>query len=203
MKNFLQKSLATAALISILLSSNLASADALGVFSLDSRSGNSGLIRLVDVDERARRPYGESYQGITRRDRDRGRYQSRRNFNEQQRGFRAAINDNIGAHRNRREYNSFSYTSQPLRGGSSRRTRIIENPYAGRFVTGSTLTGINTNQVHIKDVVAYPGRFLLSPLAYSLSQYDRPRFINTQTYIDCISVAAKWKEFFTVTFHYD
>lgn len=103
----------------------------------------------------------------------------------------------------RQEYRSFSYTSPPLRGGSSRRTRIIENPYADRLVTGITLTGVDNRQVHIKDVVAYPGRYLLSPLAYSLSQYDRPRFINTQNYIDYVSVAAKRKEYFTVTFHYD
>jgi hypothetical protein len=104
---------------------------------------------------------------------------------------------------NRREYRSFSYTSPPLRGGSSRRTRIIENPYADRLVTGITLTGVDSHQVHIKDIVAYPGRYLISPFGYSLSQYDRPRFISTASYINHISVAAKRKEYFTVTFHYD
>jgi hypothetical protein len=116
---------------------------------------------------------------------------------------RSNFRDNQKRRIDRQEYRSFSYTSVPLRGGSSRRTRIIENPYADRLVTGITLTGVDSQQVHIKDVVAYPGRYLLSPLAYSLSQYERPRFINTQNYIDYISVAAKRKEYFTVTFHYD
>lgn len=95
------------------------------------------------------------------------------------------------------------YTSPPLRGGSSRRTRVIENPYSNRLVTGITLTGIDDHPVHIKDVVAYPGRWFVSPLAYTLSIYQPPRTINTRAHIDYISVAAKRKEYFTVTFHYD
>lgn len=103
----------------------------------------------------------------------------------------------------RRDYYTASYTSPPLRGGSSRRTRIVENPFSDRLVTGITLTGIDNRPVHLRDIVGYPGRFLLSPLGYTLSQYERPRFINTRHYIDYISVAAKRKEYFTVTFHYD
>lgn len=96
-----------------------------------------------------------------------------------------------------------SYTSQPMRGGSSRRTRIIENPYSDRIVTGITLTGIDNDFVHVKDVVSYPGRYLLSPLRYTLSRHLPERYINTGHYIDYISVAAKRKEYFTVTFHYE
>lgn len=96
-----------------------------------------------------------------------------------------------------------SYTSPAIRGGSSRRTRVIENPYSQRLVTGITLNGIDNHSVHIKDVVGYPGRYFLSPLAYSLSAYEPARYINTHNYIDYISVAAKRREYFTVTFHYD
>lgn len=102
----------------------------------------------------------------------------------------------------RRGYGS-SYTSQPVRGGSSRRTRIIENPYSNRLVTGITLTGIDNDIVHIKDVISYPHRQLISPFSYTLSAYEPSRFINTRNYIDYISVQAKRKEYFTVTFHYD
>ncbi len=103
----------------------------------------------------------------------------------------------------RADYGYRSYTSQPMRGGSSRRTRIIENPYSDRIVTGITLTGIDNDFVHIKDVVSYPGRYFLSPLRYTLSRYLPARYINTGHYIDYISVAAKRKEYFTVTFHYE
>ena len=102
-----------------------------------------------------------------------------------------------------RDYGFHSYTSPPLRGGSSRRTRIIENPYSHRLVTGITLTGIDDGIVHLKDVVAYPGRYHVSPLAYTLSAFHPSRFISTGGFIDYISVAAKRKEYFTVTFHYD
>ncbi|PCJ25894.1 MAG: hypothetical protein COA96_06505 [SAR86 cluster bacterium] len=103
----------------------------------------------------------------------------------------------------RRDFSMHSFTSQPLRGGSSRRTRIIENPYSNRMVTGITLTGIDNEVVHIKNVIAYPERQLVSPLGYSLSAHHRERFINTRAYIDYISVQAKRKEYFTVTFHYN
>jgi len=103
----------------------------------------------------------------------------------------------------RGDYAHYSYTSPPLRGGSSRRTRIIQNPYSNRIVTGITLTGIDDGMVHIKDVVSYPGRHYLSPLGYTLSGHLPPHHINTWQTIDYISVAAKRKEFFTVTFHYD
>lgn len=134
-------------------------------------------------------------------------------YRQNNHSFEAAQNRGNRAHfgpvgrnqsaRIRADVNFFSFTSQPLRGGSSRRTRVIENPYSDRLVTGITLTGVDNRPVHIRDVVAYPGRQLLSPLAYSLSQFSPPRFINTYNYIDYISVAAKRKEYFTVTFHYD
>lgn len=189
-------------------------------------------IAQVDERSRSRRPRGESYHGTSRERNSSARHKrNNSSFNRRVNEFVNAFgNDRRGYNRsgdyssngysssdyrssdyrsrdnrreNRQEYRSFSYTSPPLRGGSSRRTRIIENPYADRLVTGITLTGVDNRQVHIKDVAAYPGRYLLSPLAYSLSQYERPRFINTQNYIDYISVAAKRKEYFTVTFHYD
>lgn len=103
----------------------------------------------------------------------------------------------------RREHGMHSYTSPPVRGGSSRRTRIIENPYGNRIVTGITLTGIDNDIVHIKDVISYPRRQLISPFSYSLSAYQPSSYINTGDYIDYISVQAKRKEYFTVTFHYD
>lgn len=103
----------------------------------------------------------------------------------------------------RREHGMHSYTSPPVRGGSSRRTRIIENPYGNRIVTGITLTGVDNDIVHIKDVISYPRRQLISPFSYSLSAYRPSSYINTGDYIDYISVQAKRKEYFTVTFHYD
>lgn len=114
----------------------------------------------------------------------------------------AAYSRNFGGEA-RRHFGFASYTSPPFRGGSSRRTRVIENPYSNRIVTGITLTGIDNHAVHIEDVISYPGRYLLSPLGYSLSQYHPPRYINTGHFIDYISVQAKRKEYFTVTFHYD
>ena len=103
----------------------------------------------------------------------------------------------------RRAIGSHSFTSQPIRGGSSRRTRIIDNPYADRRVTGITLTGIDNDIVHVEDVVGYPGRYFISHRGYTLSGHHPERFINTNGYIDYISVKAKRKEYFTVTFHYD
>ncbi len=116
-----------------------------------------------------------------------------RNFGYSDRGIRQPHRADFG-HR--------SYTSQPIRGGSSRRTRIIVNPYSDRIVTGITLTGIDSDIVHIKDVVSYPGRYIVGPLGYTLSGYLPERHINSGHYIDYISVAAKHRKYFTVTFHY-
>ncbi|MFT6093521.1 MAG: hypothetical protein ACJA2Q_001421 [Pseudohongiellaceae bacterium] len=217
MKPFFKKILAIGAFIrfgagiTIALAANLAAADAISVFSIGNPDelSKSELIQIATADERARlrRPRGESYHGHSQAGSKRHdsafRLHANKIENAYRNGRRSAFRNNQERRIERQEYGSFSYTSPPLRGGSSRRTRIIENPYADRLVTGITLTGLDRQQVHIKDVVAYPDRYLLSPLNYSLSQYDRPRFINTQNYIDYISVAAKRKEHFTVTFHYD
>ncbi|HAG73512.1 MAG TPA: hypothetical protein DCL66_15045 [Gammaproteobacteria bacterium] len=197
--------------IGIVLSANLAFADAISIFSIGNQNSVSipELIQLAAADERSRsrRPRGEPYHRGSREQRERGNPAFSRRVNEYVSAYlgdgRSDFRVNEYRNDNRREYRSFSYTSPPLRGGSSRRTRIIKNPYADRFVTGITLAGVDNHQVHIKDVVAYPGRYLISPLGYSLSQYDRPRFISTANYINYISVAAKRKEYFTVTFHYD
>ncbi|MDA1370513.1 MAG: hypothetical protein O2971_07110 [Proteobacteria bacterium] len=102
-----------------------------------------------------------------------------------------------------RVHGGHSFTSPPIRGGKSRRTRIVENPYAGREVTGITLTGIDNDIVHIEDVISYPGRYRLSPLGYTLSVFHPQRYIGTGVFIDYISVQAKHREYFTVTFHYN
>ncbi len=106
-------------------------------------------------------------------------------------------------HSGRHGYGESSYTSEPIRGGSSRRTRVIDNPYPNRPVTGLTFTGIEHEAVHVKDVISYPRKRLISPRGYSLSLHHPSRFIRTRGYIDYISVQAKRKEYFTVTFHYD
>ncbi|MFK7863590.1 MAG: hypothetical protein AB8B95_05105 [Pseudohongiellaceae bacterium] len=163
-------------------------------------------VAIQDRDAKNRRDRRGSYHGVERNEVERRFNRANRNYREANRNNRR---QSFGQYSNRRlpnarrEASFFSYTSPPLRGGSSRRTRIIENPYSDRLVTGITLTGIDNDPVHIRDVVAYPGRQRLSPLRYSLSQYSPPRFINTYDYIDYISVAAKRKEYFTVTFHYD
>lgn len=100
-------------------------------------------------------------------------------------------------------YHSGSFTSEPVRGGSSRRTRIITNPYPSRPVTGVSFTGIEHDAVHINDVITYPRKRLISHRGYSLSLYHPSQFLNTRGYVDYISVKAKRKEYFTVTFHYD
>ena len=127
-----------------------------------------------------------------------------RGFNHN--GFNASRNNGLRpSHRTagRGVFNSRnSFTSQPIRGGDSRRTRIIENPYPDRRVTGVTLTGIDSNVVHVEDVVAYPRRQIISHRGYSLSIFHPERHINTRGFIDYISVQAKRKEYFTVTFHY-
>ena len=96
-----------------------------------------------------------------------------------------------------------SFTSEPIRGGSSRRTRIIENPFPGRPITGISFTGIERNEVHINDVITYPRKRLISHRGYSLSHYHPSPFLSTRGYVDYISVKAKRKEYFTVTFHYE
>jgi len=108
-----------------------------------------------------------------------------------------------GRHSNRDNYGGASFTSEPIRGGSSRRTRIIENPYPNRPLTGVSFTGIEHDAVHINDVITYPRRRLISHTGYSLSLYHPSRFLNTRGYVDYISVKAKRKEYFTVTFHYE
>ncbi len=108
-----------------------------------------------------------------------------------------------GRHSNRASHGSASFTSEPIRGGSSRRTRIISNPYPGRPVTGMTFTGIDHEAVHINDVITYPRKRLISHTGYSLSLYHPSRFLNARGYVDYISVKAKRKEYFTVTFHYE
>ena len=100
-------------------------------------------------------------------------------------------------------YDRMSFTSEPIRGGSSRRTRIIENPYPNRPVTGISFTGIERDAVHINDVITYPRKRLISHTGYSLSLYHPSQFLTTRGYVDYISVKAKRREYFTVTFHYD
>lgn len=108
-----------------------------------------------------------------------------------------------GRHFNRDGYGGASFTSEPIRGGSSRRTRIIENPYPNRPLTGVSFTGIDHDAVHINDVITYPRKRLISHTGYSLSLYHPSQFLNTRGYVDYISVKAKRKEYFTVTFHYE
>lgn len=108
-----------------------------------------------------------------------------------------------GRHSDRDGYSGSSFTSEPVRGGSSRRTRIISNPYPNRPVTGVSFTGIDHDAVHINDVITYPRKRLISHTGYSLSLYHPSRFLNARGYVDYISVKAKRKEYFTVTFHYE
>ncbi len=174
--------------------------------SADGLFGDDGLHLILGItagyilNDRSARVYEADYP--QRRDRRRGYHSGprdrsfNRNYNNRRfdRGFRPGPRNDFGP---------ASFTSEPIRGGSSRRTRIIVNPFSDRIVTGITLTGIDNNYVHIEDVISYPGRYLLSPLDYTLSAYQPPGYINTGHYIDYISVKAKRKEYFTVTFHYD
>lgn len=151
---------------------------------------NNHSARVYEADYPHRRDRRRGYHSASR---DRSYY---RNYNSRRfdRGFSPGPRNDFGP---------ASFTSEPIRGGSSRRTRIIANPFSDRIVTGITLTGIDNGCVHIKDVVSYPGRYLVSPLGYTLSAYQPLSYINTGHYIDYISVAAKRREYFTVTFHYD
>ncbi len=110
--------------------------------------------------------------------------------------------DNRGRNSNRHGFGP-SYTSEPIRGGSSRRTRIIENPYPGRAITGISFTGIDHDVVHINDVITYPRKRKISHHGYSLSLYHPSPLLSARGYVDFISVKAKRREYFTVTFHYD
>ena len=141
---------------------------------------------------------GEAVQprGLNRSQRSRGYRNHGRGDNSPARGFG-------NRHSNRDGYGGASYTSEPIRGGSSRRTRIVENPYPNRAVTGISFTGIERNAVHINDVITYPRKRLISRSGYSLSLYHPSQFLNTRGYVDYISVKAKRREHFTVTFHYD
>lgn len=161
-------------------------------------------IQVASDDRRSRRQgYHQNSRDSSRRYNRNNERRDYRNNNRRNPGYYERGFDRNAGRPNRRDYAFRSYTSEPIRGGSSRRTRIIGNPYSDRLVTGITLTGIDNDIVHIEDVVAYPGRQFLSPLGYTLSAYTPPRFINTGHYIDYISVAAKRREYFTVTFHYD
>lgn len=170
--------------------------------SLHSEFGDIGLLLNIAAETILQKNFMQLAQDDrrSRRGRDYGRYSN----------SHASPNSHLapkykrGVRRsNRHEYSMQSYTSPPVRGGSSRRTRIIENPYSNRIVTGITLTGIDNGVVHIKNVISYPYRQLISPLSYSLSAYQPSRLIHTRDYIDYLSVQAKRKEYFTVTFHYD
>ena len=100
-------------------------------------------------------------------------------------------------------YGRNSITSEPIRGGSSRRTRIVTNPYPNRALSGISFTGIDRGTAHINDVITYPHKRLISRRGYSLSIFEPSRFLSTRGYVDYISVKAKRKEYFTVTFHYE
>ncbi|NKB32084.1 MAG: hypothetical protein GKR91_03205 [Pseudomonadales bacterium] len=182
-------------------------------FSLPSNAdglfGDDGLDLILGItagyilNDHSARVYQADYP--RRRDRRRGYHEGsyERNYNRNQnRNYNSRRYDRGFRPGPRNDYGPASFTSEPVRGGSSRRTRIIANPFSDRIVTGITLTGIDNDFVHIEDVVSYPGRYLLSPLDYTLSAYAPSRFINTGHHIDYISVAAKRKEYFTVTFHY-
>lgn len=135
---------------------------------------------------------------VSQLDRDRpGRSRHDRGYeNSFERGFNRGTNS-------RRHGFGASYTSEPIRGGSSRRTRIIENPYPGRAITGISFTGIDHDPVHINDVITYPRKRLISRRGYSLSLNHPSPFLGARGYVDYISVKAKRKEYFTVTFHYE
>lgn len=100
-------------------------------------------------------------------------------------------------------YSRKSVTSEPIRGGSSRRTRLVTNPYPNRALSGISFTGIDRGDFHINDVITYPSKRLISRRGYYLSLFEPSQFLNTRGYVDSISVKAKRKEYFTVTFHYE
>jgi len=136
------------------------------------------------------------YAALDRSQRSRHGHEYRRDRDNPARGF-------SGRHSNRDGYSQASFTSDPVRGGSSRRTRVIENLYPNRAVTGVSFTGIDHDAVHINDVVTYPRKRLINYTGYSLSLHNPSQFFNTRGYVDYISVKAKRKEYFTVTFHYE
>ncbi len=63
--------------------------------------------------------------------------------------------------------------------------------------------GIDHEAVHINDVITYPRKRVISRRGYSLSLYHPSAFLATRGYVDYISVKAKRREYFTVTFHYE
>ena len=96
------------------------------------------------------------------------------------------------------------YTSEPVRGSNERRTRVIRNPYPHRYVTGITLTGLDDDYVHVRDLIAYPYKRRLSDQGFSLSNHHPTQYVPVQGYLlDYISIAAKKKNYFTATFHYN
>ena len=133
---------------------------------------------------------------LVRNQRSRHSHKYRRDRDNLARGF-------SGRNSNRDGYSQASFTSDPVRGGNSRRTRIIENPYPNRPVTGVSFTGIDHDAAYINDVITYPRKRLISYTGYSLSLQHPSQFFNTRGYVDYISVKAKRKEYFTVTFHYE
>lgn len=155
-----------------------------------------GIAAAVFADEVA-----DTIAGQRDRHHHRGRGYDRNSDAGYDRG-RSHAGRNFTGNRGGRHDFAASYTSEPIRGGSSRRTRVIENPYPNRPLTGITFTGIDRDAVHINDVISYPRKRLLSHRGYSLSLHHPSRFLNARGYVDYISVKAKRKEYFTVTFHY-
>ncbi len=158
------------------------------LLGIASSFGISNVVSHLDQDRRSRSRYDRGYNYSIDRDSNRGRLTPSRKHHE--------------SNSNRHGF-AASFTSAPIRGGSSRRTRIIENPYPGRPISGISFTGIDHDAVHINDVITYPRKRLISHRGYSLSLYHPSPFIGTRGYVDYISVKAKRKEYFTVTFHYD
>ena len=180
-------------------------------------SDGDGLSMILNIAssfliEDSRQRYSDDHRDQRResrnnRSRNQGGYSDNRNRGNGYSGNRTS-NRNYGERSSNRQgrhgviNNRNSFTTQPVRGGSSRRTRIIENPFPDRRVVGVTLTGIDNDVVHVEDVVAYPQRRRISHRGYTLSLYHPERHINTRGFMDYISVKAKRKEYFTVTFHY-
>ena len=85
-------------------------------------------------------------------------------------------------------YSAKSVTSEPIRGGSSRRTRIVSNPYPNRALRGISFTGIDRGAFHINDIITYPSKRLISRRGYSLSLFEPSQFLNTRGYVDYIAL---------------
>ena len=113
---------------------------------------------------------------IIRSRHDRGYYHDSRNSSR--------IFDN--GHDN--SYSRKSVTSEPIRGGSSRRTRLVTNPYPNRALRGISFTGIDRGAFHINDIITYPSKRLISRRGYSLSLFEPSQFLNTRGYVDYIAL---------------